>query len=315
MIIIVDSTSSSPSFAVSTCTRFYCNFFTPINPTKSVKIPEWTPSLGQASISYDLSPPSYQQITEVIQRIKVAGSLCPLDKISIIPFKRCPYLRSLILLNFSVSYGSLAGFRTCGKRHALSSYTEKVIQQNRVTLGQSHLNAPPHPLKIFTSCLRDSLFAFLIANGFIEHKLQKGFLPKLSGTFEQIAQMANIADTDRIKQRSVVITLLDLKSAFSEVHHNLISEILSYHQVPDHIQQVIRSLYSNFQTSIVTDSFQTPFITVRRGVLHEDYLSPLTFNSCFYTFIHNSITKHAEKHFQLFIKFWNNTLATRKTPC
>ena len=177
------------------------------------------------------------------------------------------------------------------------------------------LECAPHPLKIFTSCLRDSLFAFLIANGFIEHKLQKGFLPKLSGTFEQIAQMANIADTDRIKQRSVVITLLDLKSAFSEVHHNLISEILSYHQVPDHIQQVIRSLYSNFQTSIVTDSFQTPFITVRRGVLHEDYLSPLTFNSCFYTFIHNSITKHAEKHFQLFIKFWNNTLATRKTPC
>ena len=38
------------------------------------------------------------------------------------------------------------------------------------------------PLKIFTSCLRDSMFAFLSANGYIEHRIQKGFMPKLSGT-------------------------------------------------------------------------------------------------------------------------------------
>ena len=78
------------------------------------------------------------------------------------------------------------------------------------------------PLKIFTSCLRDSLFAFLTANGFMEHKIQKGFLLKLSGTFEHTAQMANIMKTARAKQRSVVITLLDLKNAFGEIHHNLI---------------------------------------------------------------------------------------------
>ena len=48
---------------------------------------------------------------------------------------------------------------------------------------------------------------------------------------------------------------------------------------------LIRSLYSSFQTSIITDSFQTPFIIVGRGVLQEDCLSPLTFNLCFNTFI------------------------------
>ena len=84
------------------------------------------------------------------------------------------------------------------------------------------------PLKIFTSCLRDSLFPFLTANGFIEHKIQKVFLPNLSGTFEHTAQMATIANTARIKQKSLVIRLLDLKNAFGEVHHNLISEVLKY---------------------------------------------------------------------------------------
>ena len=141
------------------------------------------------------------------------------------------------------------------------------------------------PLKILTSCLRDSMFAFLKANDFIEHKIQKGFLPQLTGTFEHTAQMANVINTARIKQKSLVITLLDLKNAFGEVHHNLIPSVLRYHHIPDHIQMLIRSLYSNFQTSIITDSFQTPFIKVGRGVLQGDCLSPLTFNLFFNTFI------------------------------
>ena len=97
--------------------------------------------------------------------------------------------------------------------------------------------------------------------------------------------MANVVNTTRIKQKSFVITLLDLKNAFGEVHHNLIPPVLKYHHIPDHIQILIRSLYSNFQTSIIIDSFQTPFIRVRRGVLQGDCLGPLTFNLCFNTFI------------------------------
>jgi len=90
------------------------------------------------------------------------------------------------------------------------------------------------------------MFAFLNTTGFIEHKIQKGLLPKLSGTFEHTAQMANVTNNARIKQRSVVINLLDFKNAFGKIHHNLISEVLKYHHIPDHIQMLISSLYSNF---------------------------------------------------------------------
>ena len=62
--------------------------------------------------------------------------------------------------------------------------------------------------------------------------------------------------------------------------------MLSYHHIPNEIQHLIRSLYSNFHTSIITDSYQTPFIKVGRSVLQGDCLSPLTFNLCFNTFIH-----------------------------
>ena len=44
--------------------------------------------------------------------------------------------------------------------------------------------------------------------------IQKGFTPNLSGTLEHTVQMTNIINNARIKQRSLVITLLDLKNAF-----------------------------------------------------------------------------------------------------
>ena len=129
------------------------------------------------------------------------------------------------------------------------------------------------------------MFSYLLANNFIEHEIQKGFTPRISGTFEHKAQMAYIINQARIRQRSLVITLLDLKNAFGEVHHNLIQSVLGYHHIPQHIQLMIKSLYTNFKTSIITSDFNSPFVEVGRGVLQGDCLSPLLFNLCFNTFI------------------------------
>ena len=91
-----------------------------------------------------------------------------------------------------------------------------------------------------------------------------------------------------------------LKNAFGEVHHNLIYEVLDYHYIPDHVKNLIRSLYTDFQTSIITEEFSTPFITVGRGVLQGDCLSPLLFNMTFNTFIQHI---KSQKYRQL--GFWN----------
>ena len=144
------------------------------------------------------------------------------------------------------------------------------------------------------------MYSFLTTNNFIEHNIQKGFTPNVSGTLEHTAQMANIINKARIKQRSLVITLLDLKNAFGEVHHNLISSILDYHHIPGHIKLIVESLYTDFKTSIITAEFRTPFIPVGRGVLQGDCLSPLLFNMCFNTFIQHI---KAEKYRQFGFSF------------
>ena len=182
-------TSSLPSFDVGTCTNFFTNFFSAINPLKTFKIPDWIPSLSAPTIPFDLSPPSYHQITKVVRRIKASGSPCPLDQISIIPFKRCPYLRSYLPEIFRIIWQS-GELPEVWKKACTVLLHKKGDQSNPANFRPITLECTP--LKIFTSCLRDSMFAFLSANGYIEHHIQKGFMPKLSGTYEHTAQMAHI---------------------------------------------------------------------------------------------------------------------------
>ena len=84
-----------PSFTLDHCTLFFIKMFSVLLPYKKVTIPHWIPSFNQPSFSFDQSPP-YAKVTQVIHRIKSSGSPCPLDKISIICFMRCPYLRKFL---------------------------------------------------------------------------------------------------------------------------------------------------------------------------------------------------------------------------
>ena len=110
----------------------------------------------------------------------------------------------------------------------------------------------------------------------------------------------------RTKQRSLVITLLDLKNAFGEVHHNLIQTALDYHHIPDHVKLLVKSLYTDFKTSIIiiTNEFRTPFISIGRGVLQGDCLSPLLFNLCFNTFLQH-IKSEKYRQFGFSLRFLN----------
>ena len=85
-------------------------------------------------------------------------------------------------------------------------------------------------------------------NGYIEHQIQKGFTSNITGTLEHTSMVSYIIEKVRTKQRSLVVTLLDLKNAFGEVHHNLIPTTLSYHHIPDNIQLLFSSLYTDFKT-------------------------------------------------------------------
>ena len=133
--------------------------------------------------------------------------------------------------------------------------------------------------------MRNRMSEFLLKNKYVESSVQKGFTPGMTGTFEHTAQLARLIRQAKKQQRSLIVTLPDLKNAFGEVHHKLISTALRYHKIPEHFIDCIGDLYCNFHSSVVTESYHTPFLPVQRGVLQGDCLSPLIFNMVINTFI------------------------------
>ena len=169
----------------SSCSNFWSkqmlrilfnSVFKAVNPFKVFRIPSWIPTYSAApSTPFDLTPPSFKQITKVVRKMKASGSPCPLDQISIICFKRCPYLRSFITEAIAKVW-----VKGCIPNEWKIAVTILIHKK-----GESEDPANFRPitlervtLKIFTACLRDKIFEFLKENNYIEHNLQKGFIPK-----------------------------------------------------------------------------------------------------------------------------------------
>ena len=87
--------NNSPSlqFSKQQCTDFFTKVFSATSPGKIFSLPDRIPTFNKPASAFDLTPPSYQQVTHIIRHMKASGSPYPLDKFSIIFFKRCPYLR------------------------------------------------------------------------------------------------------------------------------------------------------------------------------------------------------------------------------
>ena len=131
---------------------------------------------------------------------------------------------------------------------------------------------------IFPSVIRNRMYQFVETNEYIESNLQKGFWEKVSDCAEHIETLTHIISNAQLKQKRCIITLLDLKNVFDEVNHQLLKETLKLHHLPDDLITPISSLYSDYDISLLMDSFLTSLIRVHRGVLQDDSQSPLLFN-------------------------------------
>ena len=55
-----------PTFNMDDCLKYFISVLTKINPNKIFQIPSWIPALDYPITAFDLEPPTYQQITNIL---------------------------------------------------------------------------------------------------------------------------------------------------------------------------------------------------------------------------------------------------------
>ena len=132
--------------------------------------------------------------------MKSSGCPCPLDQISILVFKHCPHLRSYLTAVLEQVWES-GKIPEVWKKATTILIHKKESCEDPANFRPITLESVP--LKILTSLIRNKMFAFLSENKYVEHEVQKGFTPKVSGTFEHTSQMAYLIN--HAKDKAAII--------------------------------------------------------------------------------------------------------------
>ena len=133
--------------------------------------------------------------------------------------------------------------------------------------------------KIFFALVAKSVLKHMTKNSFFDLRLQKGFLPGVSGCIEHTSLISEALRDARSHQRSICVSWLDLRNAFGSVRHSLIQFALRHYGFPRHFQQLVFRYYESLIAMVeVPDVFQTSPFHFGIGVFQGCTLSPLLFN-------------------------------------
>ena len=93
--------------------------------------------------------------------------------------------------------------------------------------------------------MKNRIYDFLMQNKYIDRKIQKGFWPKVDGVSEHTELLTHIVTDAKRHSRNLVVTLLDLRNAFGEVHHDLIRSVMDYHHLPAIFKALFDAIYTD----------------------------------------------------------------------
>ena len=159
--VLKSKSSTLPSFSKSDYFSFFTKTFSAFHPGMLFSFPFWIPTLATPQMPFNLDPPSYKQITNIIRNVKVSTSPCSYDQVLKICCRRCPYLRSylsdIIRAIWVSSTVSSAWKRAC------TALVHKKGDSDEPSIFRPIL-LESVPLKIFTSSLRNSTFQFVAVN-------------------------------------------------------------------------------------------------------------------------------------------------------
>ena len=84
---------------------------------------------------------------------------------------------------------------------------------------------------------------------------------------------------------------LDIANAYGSVHHSLIQFSLQHYYAPPQFLSILQALYSGLEATVITESWETPLVSLQKGVYQGDPLSVVIFNTVMNTLVDTISTR------------------------
>ena len=131
--------------------------------------------------------------------------------------------------------------------------------------------------KTFHTIIAHRLTQHLTEHHVIDPQIQKGFLPSINGTLEHTQTLCSLLRHYQKHKTQYCLAQLDLSNAFGSVPHHIIHAALKWAQVPPEVIHYIKNTLTDAHMRIKCYEGLTQPISIRKGVLQGDTLSPIVF--------------------------------------
>ena len=196
------------------------------------------------------------------------------DTVSNALLKRCPALHPFL----AQSFNDLFKFGVCPDnwKKAVTLLVHKSGPTQNVS------NWRPISLtsclgKLFHSIVSHRIQEHVTGSGVIDTTIQKGFLPGVNGCIEHTQALCELLDHQRQHKRQYCLGQYDLKNAFGSLPHYVLFSALEWARLPTNVITYIRALYTGASMQVKCAEGLTGDISITRGVLQGDTLSPVLF--------------------------------------
>ncbi len=244
---------------------------------KNLDSPGYVPRPSEPSVLFDVSPPKFSEVRQVIQRVRSASAPGPTG----IPYKLYKSCPGVLKLPWTL-------MRITWTKQTIPSEWQRAVvvyipkQQDAKTIEQFRSIAPLNVEgKMFFSVMARRMTNYITENNYIDTSCQKAGIPGFPGCVELASMIWEQIQTTKREKKDLHVIWLDLANAYGSVPHLLIAYGLEFFYIPDNIRTMIMNYFQDmhmcFALKKVTTGWQQLEVEIAMGCS----ISPILFVAAF----------------------------------
>ena len=274
--------ASTPTFDIDAAHRHFVKTNTDKNGRSNLleALPEWVRP-ARPSVKFDLTTPDLKQLSDAVhsKRTKCAPGM---NGIPYVVYKKCPAALSRLLKIIQRVWKekTIPHSWQCGFVVLIPKATTRDRADPAEFRPIALINVEG---RLFFTLAEWRLSNYMLANGYMDSQIQKGFLREIGGCVEHSETVYRAALDARTYKRDFVVSWIDLANAYGSVKHSLIQFSLEWYHVPDHFCELMWKYYERLCAAVLVNGDVTPPFWFEVGVFQGCTVSTILFNVAFNT--------------------------------